>query len=91
MQVDCAPPGDIVIDVNTFRSSSGGYIRLALESVAGDGGLESVELREASEDGNAPWTSLKNKWGANWEGSGLTSTPFDIQITSSSGEVITDL
>lgn len=48
-QVDCTPPGSIVVDVDTFRQSGGGYVRLDLQSVAGSGALRSVELRQAGQ------------------------------------------
>lgn len=45
--VDCAPPGSIVADVDTYRLSGGGYLRLDLQQVAGSGALAGVELRGA--------------------------------------------
>jgi hypothetical protein len=45
--VDCEPDGNIVVDVDQFRTSDGGYARLALKSVAGSGDLTSVELRRS--------------------------------------------
>lgn len=86
-QVDCNPPGNIVVNVNDFRSSAGGYLKLSLKSVAGDGKLESVELRESS---GGSWVKLNNNFGATWEASGLDSPPLDIRITSGSGEQISE-
>ena len=47
MQVECAPPDTIVVNVDTFRQSGGGFIRLDLQNVAGSGAIRSVELRQA--------------------------------------------
>ena len=41
----CNPPGDIVSVVTNARSTLGGYVKLALESVAGPGILTGVGIR----------------------------------------------
>ena len=45
-QVECSPRASIDVDVDTFRATEGGYIRLDLQNVAGSGALASVELRQ---------------------------------------------
>ena len=45
-QVSCNPPGLIVVDVQQLRTSAGGYIKLALNSVKGPGALTGVALRQ---------------------------------------------
>lgn len=86
-QVDCAPLGPIVIDVDTYRPTQGGYLRLSLKSVAGSGALESVELR-GSGDSEAAWLPMENTYGAKWEMSNLPDVPMDIRITSDDGTVL---
>lgn len=49
LQVECAPTSPIVVDVDTYRTTQGGYLRLDLQDVAGSGALASVELRKALE------------------------------------------
>lgn len=46
-QAECSPPNPIILDVDTFRPTLGGYMRLALQSVAGSGAVASVEIRQA--------------------------------------------
>ena len=45
-QVSCNPPGLIVVDVQQLRTTAGGYIKLALDSVKGPGQLTGVALRQ---------------------------------------------
>ena len=30
-QVECSPPGNLTIDIDLYRASEGGFVRLALE------------------------------------------------------------
>jgi hypothetical protein len=97
-QVDCEPRGPIVIDVDTYRPTEGGYIRLSLESVAGSGGLRSVELRGTSDSGGGGgkiedendngWLPMVNTYGAKWELSNLPSAPMDVRVISDNGTVL---
>ncbi|KAG2486787.1 hypothetical protein HYH03_014586 [Edaphochlamys debaryana] len=43
-QVECSPVDNITVRVDGFRVSQGGWLRIALKSVAGDGGVTRVEL-----------------------------------------------
>ncbi len=45
-QVSCNPPGLIVVDVQQLRTTAGGYIKLALDSVKGSGQLTGIALRQ---------------------------------------------
>lgn len=47
-QVDCDPPGSIVVNVDTYRPTEGGYLRLDLQQVAGTGALAGVGLRKST-------------------------------------------
>lgn len=42
--VACQPVDPITIHVDAYRVSGGGWLRLALKSVAGDGQVTSIEL-----------------------------------------------
>ncbi|KFM27098.1 Expansin-B1 [Auxenochlorella protothecoides] len=77
--VPCAPPGDIVVRIDTFRPTLGGYLRLVLLSVAGQGPIDSVELRTSGSQGD--WAPLARSFGAAWDASSLPSLPLDIRIT----------
>lgn len=46
-QVECQPQGPIVAKVVAYRASGGGFLSLALESVAGSGRIVNVELRSS--------------------------------------------
>ncbi|KAL4434037.1 hypothetical protein ABPG75_000478 [Micractinium tetrahymenae] len=93
-QVECDAPAPIVADIDTYRATQGGYIRLSLESVAGTGGIASIELRKSPLAGDrmslagTTWARMTNSWGAKYELSGLADTPLDVRITSDSGEVL---
>jgi Expansin C-terminal domain len=85
MQVDCQPPGPIVIDVDVFKVTNGPYLRLDLQSVAGNGALTSVALRPSGTDA---WQELQNSYGAKWQISGLSQAPMDIQIIGDNGQTV---
>ena len=84
-QVECNPPGSIVVDVDQYRATLGGYIRVAFLNVAGSGAIETVELK-GSNDNN--WQEMENSFGARWELSILPDAPLDLRITTSDGEVV---
>lgn len=44
LQVPCNFTGNITVAVDQYRAGGGGWIRLSLKNVAGDGGLKSLEL-----------------------------------------------
>ena len=91
-QIDCQPPGNIRIDVDTFRPTKGGYIRLTLKWVAGSGNISSVELRESltleEKLPLTPWLPMENLHGGSWEISGITKAPLDMRITGNGDEVL---
>jgi hypothetical protein len=47
-QVPCPYSGNIVVRVNNYRSSAGGWLRLALRNVAGMADISSVHLARVS-------------------------------------------
>ncbi len=47
LQVECNPSGNITLDIDQYRANEGGYIRLAVEQVAGDAAVQAVELRRS--------------------------------------------
>lgn len=44
LQVECEPADNIMIHVDKYRATEGGWIRLAFRNVAGDAGINRVEL-----------------------------------------------
>lgn len=82
-QVDCQPPGSIVVQVDAFQTT--GFIKLNLQQVAGSGALESVALRPS---GTSQWHDMKNSYGAEWQISGMTQTPLDMKITGGDGQIL---
>ena len=75
------------MDVDIYRASEGGYLRLDLQNVAGNGVITSVEMqKEGATDGR--WKSLTNTYGAKWEVSMLPEPPLDLRITGADGEVL---
>ncbi len=41
---ECAPVDNITVRVDGYRIGQGGWLRLSLKDVAGDGGITSIEL-----------------------------------------------
>ncbi|PSC73189.1 barwin-like endoglucanase [Micractinium conductrix] len=94
-QVECAAPSPgIVADIDTYRATEGGYLRLSLEQVAGTGAIAAVELRRSPLAGDrlslagTTWSRMLNSWGAKWELSGLPEGPLDLRVTSDRGEAL---
>ena len=50
-QVNCAPPGNISVHVVDWRTSQGGWLRLALTDVAGSGDITRVQLSASPSPG----------------------------------------
>jgi hypothetical protein len=50
MQVACPFKGNIAVRVSDYRTASGGWIRLGLRNVAGDGGITMVELAKVRDE-----------------------------------------
>ncbi len=48
MQVECQPPGGLVMRVTEYSLSGDGFIRVVPSQVAGTGTLHSVELRASA-------------------------------------------
>jgi hypothetical protein len=48
LQVACPFSGNIVVRVNNYRSTAGGWLRLALRNVAGMADVSSVQLARVS-------------------------------------------
>jgi hypothetical protein len=48
LQVPCSASGNIVVRVNNYRSTAGGWLRLALRNVAGMADVSSVQLARVS-------------------------------------------
>lgn len=46
-QVECKPPGPIILKVANYRESGGGFLGLTLSNVAGDGGIRTIEIRSS--------------------------------------------
>lgn len=84
-QVPCPYSGNIVVRVNNYRSSAGGWLRLALRNVAGMADISSVHLARA---GTTNWIPMTNTFGANWELSKLPSPPLDLRVTTKSGQSV---
>lgn len=82
-QVDCQPPGSIVVQVDTYQTT--GFIKLNLQQVAGSGALASVALRPT---GTSEWHDMNNSYGAEWQISRMTQTPLDMRITGADGQVL---
>ncbi|WIA07996.1 hypothetical protein OEZ85_007467 [Tetradesmus obliquus] len=95
--VTCTPADPIIVHIQDYRATLGGWIRLAFKNVAGDAGLTAVELASAGSDfraqarvlnASSPWLSMANSFGAVWEASQLPEPPLDIRITNSVGEKV---
>ncbi len=48
--VPCEPADPIIIHISGFRTTDGGWLRLAFKSLASDAGLVSVELAASGSD-----------------------------------------
>lgn len=48
-QVACQPPGNLQPQITEYRAGNGGYLKLALQSVAGNGDLVTVEVKGSSQ------------------------------------------
>ena len=51
------PPGPIQVEIVNYRASGGGFVAVALESIAGDAGIQSVELRASPAGVRKPHTA----------------------------------
>eukprot|EP00887_Chlorella_sp_A99_P006304 scaffold3.g6304.t1 len=94
--VECAPPlgSNITVVVDAWRTSEGGWLRLAVSNVGGPG-LASVELRQAPLAASNSlvlqalvWRRLASTHGAQFEMNGLPAPPLDLRFTSSGSETL---
>ena len=87
-RVECNYPG-VSIAFRVDKGSNQEYFAILIEYEGGDGDLDKVELKEASD--SAPWYSMQRSWGAVWKldkGSPLNA-PFSIRLTTlKSGKII---
>eukprot|EP00775_Hariotina_reticulata_P006849 gene6849-7067_t len=81
-EVPCTFSSPIAINVDQYRPTAGGWIRLSVRNVAGDGSVTGVQL---GKDG--AWLPMKNTAGARWEASKLPNPPFDLLIESGSRSI----
>lgn len=86
-EVPCPRKGNIVVHVTNYRQDGnrGGWIRLTLQNVKGDGGITSVEMAASRSD---TWQKMSNTYGAVWELNTFPSPPLDIRATNQKGEVV---
>jgi hypothetical protein len=82
--VPCDPQQALWIKVTDARPTAGGFVRLALQGVAGDGSVAAVDVRPTGSA--AGWTPAQNAFGASWQaskfGDGVTS--LDVRVTGGS-------
>lgn len=50
LQVDCTPPGNLVIRVLQYRAASGGYLKLTPLQTAGVGAVSKIEYKQSGAD-----------------------------------------
>lgn len=50
LQVPCPNTSNIIVNVDQYRASGGGWIKLSFKKVAGDGGLTYVGIAGAGSD-----------------------------------------
>lgn len=83
-RVPCEPKSNLVLKVTEARTSSGGFIRVAPQGVAGSGVVSKVEVRPT---GSSSWTQATNAYGASWQaskfGDGVSS--LDVRVTGEPG------
>ena len=83
-RVACEPRSNLVLKVTEARTSSGGFVRVAPQGVAGSGVVSKVEVRPT---GSSSWTQATNAYGASWQaskfGDGVSS--LDVRLTGEPG------
>ncbi|CAD7696153.1 unnamed protein product [Ostreobium quekettii] len=83
-EAPCTPDGNVVVNIEEYRASDGGYVKFAVRNIPGDGGLTSVEIKGSNEVGG--WFEADNTFGAAWEASVLPDPPLDLRLTNTEGE-----
>jgi hypothetical protein len=48
--VDCTPPGNLIIRVQQFRASAGGYLKISPWQTAGIAAVKSIDFKSSSAD-----------------------------------------
>jgi len=81
-EVPCTNTGGVVVRIDSFRESGGGWVRLVVKNVNG-APLETVELSKA---GTGAFRPMKNGFGAAFEASRLPELPWDIRLTNTAGK-----
>ncbi|KAI3436575.1 hypothetical protein D9Q98_005991 [Chlorella vulgaris] len=76
-RVNCNPPGPLAVQVDQYRATEGGWLRLALRDVSGGGDIQSVEL-----------AGSQRTYGAVWEVSGVPDAPLDLRASDGSGQQV---
>jgi hypothetical protein len=59
--VTCTPADPIIVHIQDYRATLGGWIRLAFKNVAGDAALTAVELAVAGSDFRAPVSACRTR------------------------------
>ena len=84
-RVACEPRSNLVLKVTEARTSSGGFVRVAPQGVAGSGVVSKVEVRPTGS--SSSWTQATNAYGASWQaskfGDGVSS--LDVRLTGEPG------
>jgi len=83
-EVPCAFPGNVVMRVDSYRASGGGWVRLLFKNING-APLDKVELAKA---GTGAFRPMKNGFGAAFEASRLPELPWDIRLTNTEGKTL---
>lgn len=90
--VECDPVDHVTVNVDQYRESAGGWMRVTFRNVYGDGALVRVEASDAlnvdKKTGKQNWFPMKNTFGAVWEISGLNTSPFKFRLTNSDGQTV---
>ncbi|MEW5300769.1 MAG: hypothetical protein WDW36_003675 [Sanguina aurantia] len=82
----CQPSGNIIVHVDQFRLTQGGYLRLSLKNVGGLGGFVTVALGTT---GSRVSKNMTNSFGAWWELSLLPTLPYDLMVADALGNQLT--
>ncbi|KAL4440660.1 hypothetical protein ABPG77_000369 [Micractinium sp. CCAP 211/92] len=85
-RVNCNPPGNVQVHVDTYRATEGGWLRLALTQVAGAGDIASIQL--APSQSPEAWRPMQRSFGATWELSSLPPPPLDLKATDATGQTV---
>ncbi|KAL0021906.1 hypothetical protein WJX79_002021 [Trebouxia sp. C0005] len=83
-RVECTPPVPVKVQIDG-NSGTGGWLRLAVTTNGGSGGVKTVQVKGP----NSGWQGLSNTFGAEWELPNQPSLPIDLHIISDSGQEIT--